>query len=149
MLVTTTLEARNIDWDIVEKLLIPQLKRKHKLASFPANRSTQDHRWRSALAKLKHHAEEAKISVSRAQQPAEIWVEGLCEDDQGNMIDFAYELRPVELQQIIEPWITQSINLCKKASPGKGSGWAGHRQDHSCRRFQLVSVATGEGGGRT
>jgi molecular chaperone DnaK len=114
------LGGKNIDWDIVEKLLIPNLKSTHKLASFPDNRNTQDHRWKSALAKLKFYAEEAKIQVSRTKQSAEICVDGLCEDDQGNTVDFACELQPAEVQRIIEPWVTQSVNLCKKALREKG-----------------------------
>jgi len=114
------LGGKNIDWDIVEKLLIPCLKQTHGLRTFPDSRNTQDHRWKAALAKLKYHAEEAKIQVSRTKQPAEIWVEGLCEDDQGNPVDFAYELQPDELQDIIEPWVTQSVNLCRKVLQEKG-----------------------------
>ena len=114
------LGGKNIDWDIVEKLLIPNLKREHKLASFPDNRDTRDQRWKSALARLKYHAEEAKIQVSRTQQPVEIWIEGLCQDDRGEAIDFAYELQLAEMQRVTEPWITQSIDLCKKALQEKG-----------------------------
>ncbi len=114
------LGGKNIDWDIVDKLLVPKLKAAHRLASFPDNRNTQERRWKSALAKLKYHAEEAKIQVSRTRQPAEIWIEGLCEDDQGNAIDFACELMPADLQRVIEPWVSQSINLCKKALQEKG-----------------------------
>ena len=114
------LGGKNIDWDIVEKLLIPSLKTTHGLRAFPDNRNTQDHRWKAALAKLKYHSEEAKIQVSRTKQPAEIWVEGLCEDDQGNAVDFAYELQPDELEDIIEPWVSQSVNLCRKALQEKG-----------------------------
>jgi molecular chaperone DnaK len=110
------LGGKNIDWDIVEKLLIPKLTGERRLAGFTRNNP----RWRAAIAKLKYHAEEAKIQVSRTQQPAEIWIEGLCQDDQGESIDFAYELQPTEMQRIIDPWVSQSVNLCKKALQEKG-----------------------------
>ncbi len=110
------LGGKNIDWDIVEKLLIPKLTDERRLAGFTRNNP----RWRAAIAKLKYHAEEAKIQVSRTQQPAEIQIEGLCQDDQGESIDFAYDLQPTEVQRIIDPWVSQSVNLCKKVLQEKG-----------------------------
>ena len=56
------LGGKNIDWDIVEKLLIPHLLRRRHLDDF--NRTNS--KWRSAIAKLKYCAEEAKIQVSSA-----------------------------------------------------------------------------------
>jgi len=114
------LGGKNIDWDIVEKLLIPALKQAYGVRSFPDDRNTRDPRWISALAKLKLSAEEAKIQVSRTKQPQEIWIEGLCENDSGELIDFQYELTPAELQAIIDPWVRQSISLCRKALHEKG-----------------------------
>lgn len=110
------LGGKNIDWDIVENLLIPRLISEYRLIDF--RRSNP--RWRSAIAKLKWRAEEAKILVSRTGRPFEIWIEDLCKDDDGRTFDFSYELTPQEIQRIIEPWVVQSVNLCKKALQEKG-----------------------------
>jgi molecular chaperone DnaK len=112
------LGGKNVDWDIVEKLFIPQLTREHPLSEF----SRQNPKWRSAFAKLKYAAEEAKIQVSRTVSPSEIWTEGLCTDDRGNGIDFAFVLTPGALEEITAPWIEQSIRLCRKALDEKGLG---------------------------
>jgi molecular chaperone DnaK len=109
------LGGKNVDWDIVEKLLIPQLQRERHGSDFPSTRETKDPKWKSALAKLKYHAEEAKIKVSRTRSAAKIWIENLYQDDRGEGVDFACELTPADVQQIIDPWVTQSINLCQKA----------------------------------
>jgi len=110
------LGGKNIDWDIVEKLLIPHLLRRRHLDDF--NRTNS--KWRSAIAKLKYCAEEAKIQVSRTQQPTELWIESLYTNERGENVDFVYELTPSALEQIIAPWVEQSVALCHKALQEKG-----------------------------
>lgn len=110
------LGGKNIDWDIVEKLLVPQLTADRRLSDF--NRTNPQ--WRAAFAKLKYHAEEAKIQVSRTKEPTELWVEDLCTDDAGESIDFEFVLTPSALDTILEPWIEQSLSLCRKALSEKG-----------------------------
>ncbi len=72
------------------------------------------------MQKLKLFAEDVKIQVSRTRKPYEIWIENLCEDDRGELIDFGYELTPEQIQEVIEPWVVQSLNLCKRALQEKG-----------------------------
>lgn len=110
------LGGKNIDWDIVEKLLVPQLTADRRLSDF--NRTNPQ--WRAAFAKLKYHAEEAKIQVSRTKEPLELWIEDLCTDDSGDSIDFEFVLTPSALDTILEPWIEQSLSLCRKALSEKG-----------------------------
>jgi len=110
------LGGKNIDWDIVEKLLVPQLATERRLSNF--NR-TNPH-WRAAFAKLKYHAEEAKIQVSRTKKPMELWIEDLCADDAGDSIDFEFVLTPSALDVVLEPWIEQSLSLCRKTLNEKG-----------------------------
>ncbi|MCX5644789.1 MAG: Hsp70 family protein, partial [Phycisphaerae bacterium] len=112
------LGGKNIDWDIVERLLVPQLAREHPLSEF----SRQNPKWRSAFAKLKYAAEEAKIQVSRTGSPSETWTEDLCADDRGSNIDFTFVLTPAALEEITAPWIERSIRLCRKALDEKGLG---------------------------
>ena len=114
------LGGTNIDWDIVDKVLLPQLKREYQLQECPDNHSTDDVRWKPAMAKLKYHAEAAKIQVSRSQQPSEIFIEDLCVDAGGESVDFEYELTPADLESLIEPRVEKSIGLCQKALEEKG-----------------------------
>jgi molecular chaperone DnaK len=111
------LGGKNIDWDIVEKLFIPRLTAEHPLTDF--NRGNP--KWRGAIAKLKILAEKAKIDVSIKRQPAQIWFDSpICTDDKGNEVEFEYQLTPIDVQHLIEPWVTQSINICRRALQEKG-----------------------------
>jgi molecular chaperone DnaK len=107
------LGGKNIDWDIVDKYLIPALTRKFKIAGF--SRSNANINVKKAIAKLKYAAEASKIQVSKTEAPADIWIDNLCQDDTGEMIDFNYMLTPQELCNIIHPYILRTIDLCKKA----------------------------------
>lgn len=106
------LGGKNVDWDIVEKLLAPQLIREHPLPEFSRRNPT----WRSVFAKLKYAAEDAKIQVSRTGSPFEIFIADLdlCADARGKVIDFQFVLTPTALEEITTPWIEQSIRLCHK-----------------------------------
>ncbi len=110
------LGGKLLDWDVVEKRLIPSLTEKARLSDFRRGNP----KWRAALAKLKIAAENAKIEVSRKEAPADIWIEGLCQDEQGNSVDFEYRLTPQELEEISRPYVTRSVNLCQKALSEKG-----------------------------
>ena len=104
------LGGKNIDWDIVEKLLVPHLIEERRLSDF----SRTNPKWRAAFAKLKYHAEEAKIQVSRTNRASELWIEDFCTDDHGDSIDFDFALTPTALDDILDPWIEQSLALCRK-----------------------------------
>jgi molecular chaperone DnaK len=112
------LGGKNVDWDIVERLLVPQLTREHPLSEF----SRQNPKWRSAFAKLKYAAEEAKINVSRSVSSSDIWIPDFLREDS---FDFNFVLTPAALEEITAPWIEQSIRLCHKTLDEKGL----HRQD--------------------
>ena len=105
------LGGKLIDWDIVEKLLIPAILEKHELSDFHRGET----RWRTAIAKLKAAAEKAKIEVSRKGESVEIWIENLCTDPLGKEIDFEYTLEPETLKEIVQPYGERAINLCLKA----------------------------------
>lgn len=110
------LGGKLIDWDIVEKRLVPALTGKFSLSGFQRG----NRKWGAAFAKLKLAAEQAKIEVCRKQGPGEMWIENLCDDDAGNAVDFEYELTPAELDEIVAPYVTRSLNLCRKALAEKG-----------------------------
>ena len=105
------LGGQRIDWDIVEKRLIPKLVEKYNLPDFRRGNS----KWKGAMAKLKGAAEKAKIEVCRKKESVNVWVEDLCEDETGQTVDFECEFNPDELQEIISPYVTKSLNLCKQA----------------------------------
>jgi len=109
------LGGQRVDWDIVEKKLIPVLTTQYELTGF---RRGGDSKWIKAIAKLKMGAEQAKLEVSRRKEPSVILIEDLLEIG-GQSIDFEYELTPSELQEIILPYVTRSVNLSKKAMQDK------------------------------
>jgi len=107
------LGGQRIDWDIVEKKLIPELTKQYVLTDF---RRGDNPDWKSAIAKLKMAAEQAKIEVSRKQQASLIWFDPpLCQDEKGQVVDFEYELTPEDVEEIISPYIARTFNLSKKA----------------------------------
>lgn len=103
------LGGKLIDWKIVEQLLIPAVTKEHHLTDFRRGNP----KWISAISKLKLHAEQAKIRVSR-DDSAEIIIDSLCKDDRGEAVRFEYELQKQDVERLAEPYILQSINICKK-----------------------------------
>lgn len=110
------LGGQRIDWDIVQKKLIAQLTKQYKLTDFQRGGGPK---WNSAITRLKMAAENAKIDICRKKESSVIWIEELLEVG-GKSIDFEYELTPNELQEIISPYVTRSLNLCRKAIEQKG-----------------------------
>ncbi|MBN1191224.1 MAG: Hsp70 family protein [Dehalococcoidales bacterium] len=104
------LGGKLIDWDIVERLLVPALTKEYALSDF--NRVNP--KWNAAFAKLKLKAEQAKIALSNDDSIV-ITIDPLCIDDKGMPISFEYELKRNEIEPLIEPFIERSINRCKAA----------------------------------
>lgn len=105
------LGGQRIDRDIVNKKLIPQVEKQCSVTDFRRG----NEKWRSAIAKLKLAAEEAKIQVCRKQQASEIYLEDLLKDETGQTVDFEYELTPDDVKEAFMPYIRRSLNLSKKA----------------------------------
>ncbi len=105
------LGGKLIDWDIVNKRLAPQLTASYRLSDF--NRGNP--RWRTAFAKLKQEAEKAKIEISRTEQPYDLWIENVCKDESGNTVELEITLGSADLEAIVKPYATRSVNLCKEA----------------------------------
>jgi len=103
------LGGKLIDWELVDQLLIPELKRQYKLSDF----SRGNAKWNSPVAKLKRAAEQAKIQLSRASY-ATVLVEQLCDDDNGELIDFECELQRKDVERIADPFIERTINISRK-----------------------------------
>jgi len=97
-----------IDWDIVNDIFVPVLMSKYRLNDFNRNNK----KWISAFAKMKRAAEDAKIQLSRVDI-IPIFVENLCQDDNGEWVIFDYELTRKELEPLLVPYIERTINKCK------------------------------------
>jgi molecular chaperone DnaK len=102
------LGGKLIDWAIVEQLLIPAVTRDYNLPDFRRGNP----RWRAAIAKLKWHAEQAKIRAS-ADPSADILIDFLCQDDGGEPIRFEYELKREDVQRLATPFFLRAINIAK------------------------------------
>jgi molecular chaperone DnaK len=110
------LGGKDIDWAIVERILVPSILREHRLEDF--NRRNSD--WASAFAKLKRAAEEAKIRISLADS-TRIYIESLSINAP---FEVECEIKRAEIESLAEPIIARSLNICKKALQEKrlGSG---------------------------
>lgn len=102
------LGGSDIDWAIVERLLVPKLLAEQTLDAFNRGNS----RWRQAFSKLKRAAEIAKIDLSRAEST----VTDVCRftTEQGNEIEFECELTRAEIAKVAEPFILRSAEICKR-----------------------------------
>ncbi|MDP2950552.1 MAG: Hsp70 family protein [Chloroflexota bacterium] len=113
------LGGKLIDWEIVEKLLVPGLVRNYKLTDFRRGNGN----WRGAFAKLKQQAEEAKIRLS-TDEVTDIFIDQLCKDDNGQPVRVELEIRRKDLEPLIAPFVERSINIChrvlaeKRLDPG-------------------------------
>lgn len=108
------LGGKLIDWEIVDQLLVPALKKNYSLSGFERSNP----KWRSTFSKLKLHAEEAKIRLSR-DQSVTIFIDPLCQDDRGNWVRFEFELDRNDLERITGPFVERSLNICKKVMAEK------------------------------
>ena len=102
------LGGSDIDWALVEQLLVPRLLDEHALKDF--NRGNKH--WRQAFAKLKRAAEIVKIDLSRSDKAT---LES-CKfsGDNGDEIEFECELSRRDLVLTAEPIILRSVEICKK-----------------------------------
>jgi molecular chaperone DnaK len=103
------LGGKLIDWEIVDKLLIPAVTRHYRLSDFRRGNP----RWRAAIAKLKLNAEKAKIRLS-GSDTAQIIIDFLCQDERGEPVSFEYELTRKDFERLAEPFFIRSINICKR-----------------------------------
>lgn len=100
------LGGKDMDWAIVERLLIPALMREHRLEEFHRGNP----RWNNAMAKLKIESEAAKIRLSRVASTT-IDIEALCKEAP---LPFEFELKRADLEPLVEPMIAKSIRLCRQ-----------------------------------
>ncbi len=111
------LGGKLIDWALVDEILIPALTRERRLSGF----SRANPKWRAAVQKLKLHAEEAKIRLSRDPSTT-LQIDDLCKDDRGEGVDFECELRRSDVERVLEPLVFRSLNTARTVLADKRLG---------------------------
>lgn len=102
------LGGADIDWGIIENIIIPHLNDHYHLPDFKRGNA----HWRSALAKIKRAVEFAKIDLSR--QTETTLEDCVFEDDDGNEIELdGFKLTQNQLSDIAEPLIDRAVEKCK------------------------------------
>lgn len=102
------LGGKNIDWEIVDKVIVPKIIEKFSLTDF--NRSNET--YRTIFARLKYSAERAKIELSQFDKTS-IEV-NIGKDDEGNEIDFLIDFSRKEFEVLIKPFVDKTIRLSKE-----------------------------------
>ena len=99
-----------IDSAIVEQILIPELVSQYKLTDFRHGNS----KWNAALAKIKSHAEKAKITLSSTEF-VDITLHGdLGQDENGEEIYLEFELTREDVARLAEPYIRRSVAMSRE-----------------------------------
>lgn len=102
------LGGKNIDWEIVDKVITPRIIEKFSLTDF----SRSNKKYQSVFAKLKWIAETAKIDLSQFDKTSiEI---NIGKDDKGDEIDFLIDFSRKEFEALIKPFIDKTIKLSKE-----------------------------------
>ena len=102
------LGGKNIDWEIVDKVIAPKIIEKFSLTDF----SRSNNKYRTIFAHLKYSAERAKIELSQFDKTSiEI---NIGKDDKGDEIDFLIDFSRKEFEALIKPFIDKTIKLSKE-----------------------------------
>jgi molecular chaperone DnaK len=109
------LGGSDIDWALVEQVLVPRLLDEFKLKDF----SRSNKQWRPVFAKLKHFAEMAKVDLSRSERTS---LTCNLRDGSGEEIEFECELSRGDLVSVAEPYIVSSAEICKRVLKEKKLG---------------------------
>jgi hypothetical protein len=98
-----------LDWEIVRKVLAPAVAREAGLTAFRADNP----RWRTAFAKLRATAEEARWRLG-SESATDVGIGFLCGDDDGAPVRFHYTLRRDELESLLAPIARRSLKACRE-----------------------------------
>ena len=100
-----------IDFDIVDYILVPEVTNQLGLADF--NRDNES-KYIKQFASLKQEAEKAKIELSSYDE-YNVYIPDFIKDDDGDWMEFDYDITVNELKKIMEPYINRSIGSCNEA----------------------------------
>ncbi len=112
------LGGSDIDWAVVEKLIIPQLTKNHDLPGF----SRGSERWGLELRRIKHAVEAAKIELSTKDKTT---LSGgvTFEDDSGDTVECdELVLTRSDVIRVAEPIIGRSLEICRRVLQEKNLG---------------------------
>lgn len=102
--------GKDIDWSIVDGLLVPTLHKRFVLSDFHRGNA----KWAGAIGKLKNWAEEAKIQLSdQHRQSTDLFQEYVCKDDNGDQVELEYTLTRAQVETLIEPLTLRAIDICR------------------------------------
>ncbi len=113
------LGGKNLDWEIVNKLLVPSVIKEFKLRDFARDNKL----YLGAFAKLKAEAEKAKIRLS-LEDSIEITIDNLYKNSNGEAVEFICEVSRTDFERLAKPFIVRSINICKQVLLEKRLGTA-------------------------
>ena len=100
------LGGKNIDFDIVDKIITPKILEKYQLTNFTRKNS----KYNNIFSHLKYSAEIAKIELSQYDNTT-IEIEDIGKDDSGDEISISINMTRLELETIIKPIIDRTIEL--------------------------------------
>jgi len=109
------LGGKNVDWEIVDKILTPKITEAFAIANFRRDNKTHQ----SKFAHLKYLAERAKIELSQYETTT-IEVDGIGQDDDGKEIFLPVEITRREFEQLLDPLINRTIDLCQQTLKESG-----------------------------
>lgn len=100
------LGGKNIDWDIVDKIITPKILEKYQLANF----TRKNTKYKNIFSHLKYSAELAKIELSQYDNTT-IEIEDIGKDDSGDEISLSIKMTRLELETIVKPIVDRTIEL--------------------------------------
>lgn len=109
------LGGKNIDWDIVDTIIIPEILEKYKLTNF----TRKNIKYQNIFLTLKYLAEKAKIELSQLPKTT-IEIENIGNDDSEEEIFLSIDISRHELEKIIKPIIDRTIELTKNTLKESG-----------------------------
>jgi len=102
------LGGSDIDWAIVDKLILPQIAGQFNLPDFTRGAKC----WRTAFAVIKRSVEIAKIELSRSETA--FLEDCRFKDADGEEVDLDLKLTRNEVTSVAQPIIERSIDICKR-----------------------------------
>ena len=109
------LGGKNIDWEIVETIIVPKILEKFQLSNF----TRKNNIFQNVFSFLKYSAELAKIELSQYDKTT-IEIEDIGKDESGEEIFLSIEISRSELEKIIKPTVDRTIELTKETLKESG-----------------------------
>jgi len=109
------LGGKNLDWDIVDRIIVPKILKEFAVANF-----TRDNKLHQGkFARLKYLAERAKIELS-AYENTTIEVDGIGSDSANHPIALSVEVSQTDIESLMNPMVARTIDLCKETLKDAG-----------------------------